>query len=125
MQHKPLCGRSAQRIQFLRIELRAQGDGAHDLGVAPGEEGRAVEGREKIGLAVELAHLVQRAVVGADAPVDDVAPDDLKGGRGGFRGWDMFRCASGTGFARPPRAPRMLRIGGRGSALGSRKCSFA
>lgn len=42
-----------------------------------------MEGREEVRLAVELAHLVERAVVRADAPVDDVAPDDLKGGSEG------------------------------------------
>jgi hypothetical protein len=98
MQHEALCGRSAQSVQFLCVQLRAQGHGAHDLGVAPGEEGRAVEGREEVGLAVELAHLVERAVVGADAPVDYVAPDDLEGGRGKFERLGSFRLKGVQGL---------------------------
>lgn len=43
-----------------------------------------MQGREKVGFAVDGADLVEGTVVGADSPVEDVAPDDLKEG--------VYRC---------------------------------
>ena len=77
MEHEPLLGILAEGVQPLGVLDRAQGDRGQALGLAPGEEGRAVGPGERADLDRDGPDLVEPPSVGPLSLVEDEVADEL------------------------------------------------
>ena len=77
MQHELLLVLAFQGVDQLLVVAGAQGGHDQGLGLAAGEQGRAVGAGQHAHFRDDRADLVDRAAVDADAGVEDVAADDV------------------------------------------------
>ena len=77
VQHEAALLLALVALHALRVVGGAERSGDECLGFAAGEERRAVHAGEDAGLDGDLADLVEGAVIGADAVVEDLLAEDL------------------------------------------------
>ncbi len=95
MEHEFLAVFVDQSIDQLLVAAGAEGDGAHGLGFAAGEDGRAVNARQNADFAGDRADAVVIAAVGADAGQNRFARDLLLDfDEDGRESASAFRCVA-------------------------------
>ena len=77
MQHEPLLELAFERFDQLLVLGCAEGAGDDRLGLAAGEQRRAMGARQRADLAGHVANLVERAAVEALLAVEDRLAGDL------------------------------------------------
>ncbi len=75
VQHELLAVLLDQAVDHLLVAAGAEGDGAHRLGFAAGEDGRAVHAGQNADLAGDRADVLKSAAIGANAGEDRLAGD--------------------------------------------------
>jgi len=77
VQQEALLVGAFQGVDPLLVVAGAQGGDHQGLGLAAGEQGRAVGARQDADFRDDRADLVDRAAVDTDAGVEDAATDDV------------------------------------------------
>ena len=77
MQHKFTLLLAFVALHALRVVGRAQRRGDQRLGLAAGEERGAMDAGQHADLALDVANLVEGAVVGTDAVVQNLVAEDV------------------------------------------------